>query len=64
MVINLKQGADDFGIEYALGCIDQAHAHVTQICVSKGMNTENVAGLVMLDELRDNYIKVIAYRDS
>lgn len=64
MSVAVKRSSDNSGLEHVLSLLDKANELILNISVTKGINAESIAGLNMLEEIRDNYIKVIAYRDA
>ena len=64
VVVAVKKEVDNSGLQAVLPMLDAASELVQGICIEKGINVESIAGMNMLEEIRDNYIKVIAYRDA
>ena len=64
MAIAVKRMADDVILENIISILDKAKIFITRISLAKGIDADNIAGLNMLEEVRDNYSKLNVFRNA
>ena len=64
MAIAVKRMAEDVILENIISILDKAKILITQICLAKGIEAESIAGLIMLEEVLENYSRLIIFRNA
>lgn len=64
MAVAVKRMAEDLILENIISILDKAKILITRISLAKGINPDNVAGLNMLEEVLDNYSRLIIFRNA
>ena len=64
MAIAVKRMAEDVILENIISILDKAKILITQISLAKGIDADKIAGLIMLEEVLDNYSRLIIFRNA